>query len=369
MSSPERVASIQARALCTPFRMSFRHASAERSVMQSLWVTVRSGDGLRGDGEGCPREYVTFETLQSSLDFVQACRAEWIAALHDVDSLRFWTDANRALVDRHPAAWCAVELAMLDLFGRRARVPVEHLVGEATLPDRFRYTAVLGDATDDAFEALLARYLAAKFCAFKVKLSGRAAADLAKVRALRAAGVDPAHVRADANNRWRDAREAIAGLRALDYPFAAIEEPLAAGDIDGARALAQALGTRIVLDESVTRLGHLEALAADADRWIVNTRVSKMGGLLRSLALVRRARALGMDVVVGAHVGETSLLTRAALTVAAAAGDRLVAQEGAFGTQLLENDITAAPLMFGAGGVLDAAPLAGSPGLGVEIRA
>ena len=53
-------------------------------------------------------------------------------------------------------------------------------------------------------------------------------------------------------------------------------------------------------------------------------------------------------------MGETSLLTRAALTVAKAAGSALVAQEGAFGTFLLERDICDPPLMFGKGGVLDA---------------
>jgi len=47
-------------------------------------------------------------------------------------------------------------------------------------------------------------------------------------------------------------------------------------------------------------------------------------------------------VIVGAHVGETSLLTRAALTVANSARDLLVAQEGAFGTHLLARDVVRA---------------------------
>ena len=93
-----------------------------------------------------------------------------------------------------------------------------------------------------------------------------------------------------------------------------------------------------------------------------------MGGLhpLARAWSKRRARA-GIGVIVGAQVGETSLLTRAALTVARAAGDALVAQEGAFGTFLLERDVCDPPLMFGAGGVLDASahPMLTAPGLGV----
>jgi L-alanine-DL-glutamate epimerase-like enolase superfamily enzyme len=92
-----------------------------------------------------------------------------------------------------------------------------------------------------------------------------------------------------------------------------------------------------------------------------------MGGLLRSLHVIKAAEARGVGVIVGAQVGETSLLTRAALTVAQAAGDNLVAQEGAFGTFLLDYDVCDPPLMFGEGGVLDAAvhPMLTRPGLGV----
>ena len=57
-------------------------------------------------------------------------------------------------------------------------------------------------------------------------------------------------------------------------------------------------------------------------------------------------------------MGETSILTRAALTVANCARDILIAQEGAFGTHLLRRDITDPPIMFGEGGIVDVSVLA-----------
>ena len=104
------------------------------------------------------------------------------------------------------------------------------------------------------------------------------------------------------------------------------------------------------------RAGQIAGLPGEAARWIANIRVSKMGGLLRSLDVVAAARQAGLGIIVGAQVGETSLLTRAALTVAQAAGPALVAQEGAFGTHLLQRDVCDPPVMFGAGGVLDPGP-------------
>jgi len=323
--------------------------------MQSLWVEARDGDGVAGLGEGCPREYVTGETIDSALAFVARHADSWCPRIEALDDLAACVEANRAAIDRNPAAWCAVELALLDLFGRRRGLPLEGLLGLAPLRGPFRYSAVLGDASAAAFDAQLAGYRKAGMGAYKIKLSGDLARDRAKVASLAAAGISPSSVRADANNLWKSAADAIGHVARLDFPFHALEEPLAAGDYAGMREVSSATGARIVLDESALREGQLDALAADTGRWIVNVRVSKMGGILRSLALVRRARAHGMAIIVGAHVGESSVLTRAALAVAQSAGEALVAQEGAFGTHLLERDPVAPCWMFGAGGLLDPA--------------
>jgi L-alanine-DL-glutamate epimerase-like enolase superfamily enzyme len=119
----------------------------------------------------------------------------------------------------------------------------------------------------------------------------------------------------------------------------------------------------------MARPRQLVVLPSSPERWLANLRVSKMGGLLRSLEFLQAARRTGVRIIVGAHVGETSLLTRAGLAAAAAAGDALVSQEGAFGTHLLQRDVVDAPLMFGAGGILDADALAlgKAPGWGLSI--
>jgi len=78
-----------------------------------------------------------------------------------------------------------------------------------------------------------------------------------------------------------------------------------------------------------------------------------MGGLIRALEIARVAEELEIPVIVGAQVGETSLLTRAALTVAHTNKRNLLAQEGAFGTLLLKYDIVNPTLGFQKQGHLD----------------
>ncbi len=363
------IESIRASSLAIPFKLSFTHASAARASTQTIWVRAQGRDGRVGFGEGCPREYVTGESLQSAQAFVAAHSVAWLDGIRDVDSLGAWTRAHEPEIDANPAAWAAVELALLDLFGKSADTPVESLLGLPPLGGRFRYTAVLGDASPREFDGQLARYRQVGFRDFKIKLAGDRTRDLAKARSLQAAGIAPLSVRADANNLWSDAGAAIDHLQALEFGFFALEEPLRAGDYRGMARIALALDSRIILDESMARPGQLEGLAGPEDHWLVNLRVSKMGGLLRSLDFLRQARRQGLRVIVGAHVGETSLLTRAALTVASAAGDSLVAQEGAFGTHLLEHDVVDPPLMFGSGGILDAGTALGAaPGWGLAIH-
>jgi L-alanine-DL-glutamate epimerase-like enolase superfamily enzyme len=83
----------------------------------------------------------------------------------------------------------------------------------------------LGDSAPSQFEAQLKTYLRSGFRDFKIKLSGDWKRDLSKTHALLASGIDPYGVRADANNLWQSADAAIAHLKAIGYPFSAIEEP------------------------------------------------------------------------------------------------------------------------------------------------
>lgn len=363
-----KLVSITATSLAIPFNVAFRHASAERSTTQSLWVEARAHDGTAGYGEGCPREYVTSESIASAQAFVHAHTAQWIEAIHDTNTLGDWVARHRDAIDANPAAWTAVELALLDLLGKCERQSVESLLGLPELSGRFRYTAVLGDSGAAQFSAQLAHYRKVGFSVFKIKLSGDRDRDAAKVAALTAAGVEAQAVRADANNLWQDADTAIRALEALGYSFFALEEPLPAGDYEGMNRLAGALETRIILDESLLRADQLDRLPGPAERWIANLRISKMGGVLRSLDLVRALRSRGLQLIIGAHVGETSVLTRAALTVAHSARDILITQEGAFGTHLLARDVAEPPLMFGPGGILDSSAMnLTAPGFGLAV--
>ncbi len=346
-----------------PFKAVFRHASASRSRAENLIVTARSDDGLTGYGEGCPRDYVTGETVEGGAAFIRRYAQAIADEVSDGPSLRAWADAHRSEIDEHPAAFCAIELAVLDLLGKAGGAPVEDVVGIPRLDNGFTYSAVLGDSPYLVYRLQLFRYRRKGFTDFKVKVSGDLGRDRRKLRALERKRL---RVRLDANNLWVDADECIAHLNALGGGVYAVEEPLTAGDLSGFERVSEECGVRIILDESLLRASQLDTLS-HPERWIVNVRVSKMGGIGRSLEVIERAAGLGVGVIVGAQVGETSILTRAGLTVMQAARPVLAASEGAFGTHLLKEDLTSESLMFGDDGVLTIGD-SGAPGLGLAVR-
>ncbi len=349
-----------------PFKQAFTHATATRACTESVLVKATNAQGLIGLGEGCPRSYVTGETLETAQVFFETHRRSW-ENWETLNDLRNWMTDNGKRIDANPAAWCAVELAFLDLCGKERGQSLETLLGLSEVTGSFQYSAVLGTDSLTTFKKQAAQFSALGFVDFKVKVSGRLEDDQSKIDFLKRLDIKHLRLRLDANNLWEHSEEVVAYLEALHGPFLAIEEPLQVGDYEGCRKINRQTGCPIILDESFLREDQFQRVQADPNAWIINVRISKMGGIQRSLVVAGIAKDVGIPIIIGAQVGETSILTRAALTVAHQHRENLVAQEGAFGTYLLERDLTNHPLMFGKGGQMDAHSFAGQPGLGLML--
>ena len=332
-----------------PFRTSFGHASAQRDRAENVLVLAEDSEGRYGLGEGCPRPYVTGETAESARAFLERHCAE-LSELDGLEALREWMELRAAEIDANPSAFCAAELALLDLYARQRGVPIERLLGIDAPSRALTVTAVYGTGSLAKFGLIALLFALQGMRHAKLKLSGDPRLDGRRAALLAKRGP----VRLDANNLWASAEEAAVGLAGAAGHAWAVEEPIAPRDWAGLREVAARTGLAIILDESFTRAEDLH----EADpRFIANIRVSKLGGLLRALEALRLALEQGRRVIVGAQVGETSILARAGLALAAAAGDRLVGYEGAYGTRLLTEDAAVPSIGFGRNGLVDPARL------------
>jgi L-alanine-DL-glutamate epimerase-like enolase superfamily enzyme len=340
-----------------PFRFRFTHASATRAVAENVFVQMRDSNATVGLGEGCPRAYVTGETSERARAFL-AAHLPSLARVDSLPALREWINANNAAIDAAPSAFCAVELALLDLFSQRAGVTVEALLGLPPVSDQ-PITAVYSASGSVAFAVQRALFGLNRVREAKLKASGNTSRDRARVQHLARSG----RVRVDANNLWSNAPDAIAALSSLERYVWAVEEPCIARDWPAMSAVQEKTGLTIIADESVTRLADISHMPVSSN-FVVNLRVSKLGGLLRSLDVLKAATARGVGVIVGAQVGETSLLARAALALASAAGS-IEGFEAGYGSWLLRYDVVT-PTIKARGGRVLAAQFRTLPGFGLR---
>ncbi|MFK8009774.1 MAG: mandelate racemase/muconate lactonizing enzyme family protein [Saprospiraceae bacterium] len=340
-----------------PLRTTFEQASSVRNMGESIWCEVRREDKI-GLGEGCPRIYVTNETVENSLDWIKQKLSIIQNECQSLDSLKFWMNENRDEIDQYPAAFCAIETALLDLFSKEKNISVEQLLGFEKPERVYTYTGVLSDGGEEKFIAHATRFLQTGFTDFKIKVNGNLKIDQNKFELLfdlaKKINISNLRIRLDANNLWKGKlEEAIAYLKLLDFPILGIEEPVAPKNYQALSQISNELNVPIILDESLCSLFDFKKLDQVSGKFIGNLKVSRLGGIIRTLEIIKALKKRNHRIIIGAHVGETSILTRAGMCAAQAAGESLVAQEGGFGEILLEKDMVKPSLSFGNLGQID----------------
>lgn len=347
------------------FRQPFVHHLAARRESRSLVVRVRLRDGTCGYGEALPRPYLTGETESSVREALCGPLAELVRDVHATDlpavARALGGDAARAACERWPAAFCGLELGLLDAAGRRTGRPVTDVLGPVLLRELRYETAVVGILPRALFGLHLERIR--QLGKRVVKLKAGSPRDAERVEQARRVLGDDVELILDANAAW-SVPDAVERIRALEpFRLAAVEQPVAREDVSGLAAVRRAVRTPIMADESIaTRADAERLLAAGAcDQW--NLRVGKCGGLLATLALARLGARHGVGCQLGVLVGETGILGSAGRLLAACHdGFRHLEFDS---TGMRQGDVLREPL---APVVNDRAPVAlDRPGLGFEV--
>jgi muconate cycloisomerase len=371
-----RIVELTASHVRIPLRRAIRHAAHSRSVTDNLLVRCVLDDGTEGFGEGVPRDYVTGETIDSALDLLR--RGELAAqreACSDFAHAVAWAERLR-LPDvpgddrscRGNAARCAVELAVLDAYGKHFGEPLsavtrlltpEHYQPQASV----RYSGAITSAK--RFKLRLSAWVMRiyGFKEVKVKVGIAGHDDVSRLRTIRRCVGSGMDLRVDANEAWSPA-EAVERIRALEpFGLSAVEQPVPHADVAALREVRQQVRVPLMLDESLCGLVDAERATADRTCDLFNLRLSKCGGFIPTLRLVQFAARHGFGCQLGCQVGETAVLSAAGRHFAASVGG-LRYLEGSYDRHLVREALATRDLTFGLGGRAPALP---GPGLGVTI--
>jgi L-Ala-D/L-Glu epimerase len=188
----------------------------------------------------------------------------------------------------------ALDCALWELEAQRAGVPVWRLAGVSE-PAPLRTSHTLGVDTPERVALAALAFTEAR--ALKLKLNGDDL-DGERICATRAARPD-VWLGVDANQGFT--RVGLERLRPvlLDCDVRMVEQPFPIGleaELEGL-----AFPIPIAADESVQGLADIDGLVGRFD--VINIKLDKCGGLTEGLAMARRARELGLKVMVGNMTG------------------------------------------------------------------
>ncbi len=373
-----RVVEVFAYHVRIPLRKPIRHASYTRAESDNLVIRCRLENGIEGFGEGVPREYVTGESIDGALALLR--RSDLLRFLEPL-APRDFTEAAQAIERlalapvpgdargcQGNAARCAVELALLDAYGRHFGQPVSAvtriLAEDLWQPSaRVQYSTAITSASGWKARAAawMMRLYGFRQCKIKVGIDGQD--DVKRLATIRKRVGSRMDLRVDANEAW-SAAEAVQRIQELEpFGITAVEQPVPHEEVDALAEVRTRVRVPIMHDESLCGMSDAERAVAGATCDLFNLRLSKCGGFVPSLRLAQFARRHQLGYQLGCQVGETALLSAAGRQFACSVRD-IRYLEGSYDRRLVKESLGTRDLTFGYGGWAPALP---GPGLGVEV--
>lgn len=355
-----------------PFRIVFKHAAANRDSSDSIMLKCETESGVTGFGECLPRFYVTGESRDHSFDLLQKNILPRMVGL-DFSNVKEVISYLSTCNGKAPAtwvsssipqtaAWAAVDLALLDTFGKEFNTPVRLDSQYQDLPS-FTYSAVC--SAENGWKKIKSLALFRIFGFRQVKIKIHPDTAIKTIQLSRKILGKRCDIRVDVNMAW-DVFQAIKSMSLLSrLGVHSFEQPLKPDDLLGLSRLVQQTKLDIMADESLNDAESLERLIVNEACTAINVRISKCGGLVAAYNRCLRAIEVGLKVQVGSQVGETSLLSAAQLILIAAV-QKVSYAEGCFGKHLLVSDPAQPLLQFGYGG--RPPKMLQLPGLGIRIN-
>jgi L-alanine-DL-glutamate epimerase-like enolase superfamily enzyme len=328
-----------------------------------LLLRVHTDEGLVGLGEVSCTPRWSGEDSVTAAHVIERHLAPALVGEDPCAVERLTRILEGALVGHHFTK-AAVEMALWDLAGKAAGLPVYRLLGGPTR-ERVRTKFSISGRDPERVAAIASWALEQGFTAMKVKVAnGTLAGDLERVATVRSVIGPNVKLGVDANGGWSRAAARVAVERLVEHDIAFVEQPLAPSDLVGMAELRARSPIVIMADDAVgTPEDALDVVRAEAAD-VLSLYVGMAGGI----GPARRAAAIALAAGAGWTIG-----SNLELGIGLAAHAHFAVSTPGLADDIVPCDIISSfyypellltePLPIEAGW---ASPPAG-PGLGVEL--
>ena len=322
-------------------------------------VKLTLENGIVGLGAAAPADFVTGETIESTLKALSSPNLSWLLS-QSIYCLPAHANYLQTHFSKSPASAAAIDIALHDAYSKLCQLPLVDILGRvhSSLPTSI--TIGIKGIDESIVEA--AEYVGRGFKHLKIKLGEVVEEDIELVHRLRESLPDNIMLRVDMNQGYNldDFRRFILKTEKLGIEL--IEQPFAKNNRHALQQLPQIVRERIAADEDLlTADDGFKLVTPERLCGIFNIKLMKCGGISSALQIAALANYADIDLMWGC-MDESRISIAAALHAAfACRKTKYLDLDGSFD---LAEDIVQGGFILENGCLRTT----GKAGLGVDLR-
>jgi len=284
-----------------PGRMDYSWRSLKDSIGRYVILKLTTDEGIVGLGEapailswGGEHGRYFGEDPEIVSYLVNERLSSFLIGSDPFDIRRLMTQMD-VHVRGFPYTKAMIEVAMLDIMGRKLGVPVYQLLGGA-MRDEIPICHSVGIAPPDDAAGLAADVVADGISWLQVKVPGTPGEDLAIIKAIRKEVGDGINIFPDINRGYRDVKLAINVIKAMhgEANICAVEQPTEGSD--AMAAITRAVDVPVIVDEGCWSPQDASEVVKRGSADVISIYFTKASGLYRSMQIGAIAHAAGLPV-------------------------------------------------------------------------
>lgn len=279
-------------------RLAEPYAIAYESVdtATNIFIRIKTSGGIVGYGCAAPDKAVTGETPGSALDFMDSAVRSHLAGRDPLDYRRILEHIG-PIGSGAPSCMAAVDMALLDILGKVAGLPLFRLLGG--LRDRMATCATIGILPTDQTVARAHDWVGRGFTALKLKGGSDPQHDIERVLSVRQAVGDAIDLALDANQGYTPEQALRLVRETKKARLSFLEQPTPCHDRELMGYVSSLSDVPIMADESLLTLDDAAEIARHGAADMFNVKIMKVGGVVAAMEIGALARAFGIDVMAG----------------------------------------------------------------------